>query len=79
MSRAVPCSVQGRSEEGMGLRGGQNDDSSLDQGRCKVLTVLVLSHSPSPAGTESQATEEPGALTQRKMMGFSGGKDRGRE
>lgn len=44
----------------MGLRGGQDDDPSLDQGRRKVLTVLVPSHSLSPAGTKIQATEEPG-------------------
>lgn len=31
----------GGSEEGEGLRAGQDDDPSLDQGRLKVLTVLV--------------------------------------
>lgn len=36
--------VGGRGEEGRGLRGGPDDDPSLDQGRLKVQTVLVPSH-----------------------------------
>lgn len=52
--------VRGRSEEGRGLRGGlDDDDPPLDQGRLKVLTVLVPSHSPPPSGPRSQATGEP--------------------
>lgn len=59
----------GRSEEGMGLRGGQDDDPSLDKGRRQVLTVLVLSHSFSTAGTKIQATEEPGGCDPEKGEG----------
>lgn len=64
--RPVWLLVGGRSEEGRGLRDGLDDDPSLDRGRLKVLTVLVPSHSPPPAGPISQAIGEPGALTRRK-------------
>lgn len=71
-------SVGGRSEEGRGLRVGLDDNPSLDQGRLKVLTVLVPSHSPPPSGPRSQAIGElqegwgVGSNTE-KLKGFSGG------
>lgn len=70
--------VGGRSEEGRGLRGGLDDDPSLDQGRLKVLTVLVPSHSPPPSGPRSQAIGEPQqewgvGFDTEKLKGFSGG------
>ena len=71
--------VRGRSEEGRWLRRGlDDDDPPLDQGRLKVLTVLVPSHSPPLLGPRSQATGEPqegwgvGFDTER-LTGFSGG------
>ena len=70
--------VGGRSEEGRGLRGGLDDDPSLDQGRLKVLTVLVPSHSPPPSGPRSQVIGEPQqgwgvGFDTEKLKGFSGG------
>lgn len=50
----------------MGPRGGQDADSSLDQGGLKVLTVR-LSHPPSPAGTKS-----PGYGTARGSVSEKG-------
>lgn len=58
--------VCGRREKGMGPRGGQDADSSLDQGGLKVLTVR-LSHPPSPAGTKS-----PGYGTARGSVSEKG-------
>lgn len=44
-----------------GLRGERDNSPPLDGGRCKVLTVLVLSH-PSPVGTQVQDTEKDDGL-----------------
>lgn len=54
----------------MGLRGGQDEDPSLDQGRCQVLTVLVVSHFLFTARTKIQATEEPGGCDLEKGEGL---------
>lgn len=49
-------------EEGTGLRGGQEDDPALDQARAQSAHSAGSESLPSPAGTESPATAEPGGL-----------------
>lgn len=64
-------------KEGKGLRG-REDDPGLDQGRRKVLTVLVPSHSLLPPGPRSQAIGEPEGSDPEKGDGVFRGGGQGR-